>query len=230
MYVGRATRNRLLGFNIKTIGDLAALDPELLKKQFGKCGTILWLCANGLESSSVAGMDFKPLVKSIGHGTTCTEDLKSPEEVWRVLLELSQDIGHKLRANGLSAAGVQMTARDSGLLCRQYQAQLSSPSMSAYELARKAMDLFGDNYAWSAPVRSLTVRAITLISNSLPRQLELFCDFTREKRREKLDETVERIRNRYGSRSVIPATLLGDGKMPGTGENDARMPSVMYRM
>ena len=52
--------------------------------------------------------DFVSPVKSIGHGITCTADLDNEEEVLHVLLELSQDVGHRLRVHGLAATGVQI--------------------------------------------------------------------------------------------------------------------------
>ncbi len=68
----------------------------------------LWRYANGTDTSRVMHKDFVSPVKSIGHGITCTADLQTPEEVFRVMLELSQDVGHRLRVHELMACGVQV--------------------------------------------------------------------------------------------------------------------------
>jgi len=48
----------------------------------------------------------------VGHGVTCREDLFNNEEVWRVMLHLSQDIGHRLRKHEMSAQGVQISVKN----------------------------------------------------------------------------------------------------------------------
>lgn len=101
--VGRATKKILDRYAIKTIGDLAKTDSKLLKYWLGKNGVSLWNFANGLDCSTVAKTDFVSPVKSIGHGITTVADLENDEQVWPVILELTQDIGHKLRVHGLSA-------------------------------------------------------------------------------------------------------------------------------
>ena len=66
--VGRATRKVLDRYAIRTIGDLANTDPDLLKRWLGKNGVALWQFANGLDCSAVAKTDFVSPVKSVGHG------------------------------------------------------------------------------------------------------------------------------------------------------------------
>ena len=75
---------------------------------FGINGLKLWRYANGTDESRVMQKDFVSPVKSVGHGITCTADLDNEEEVFHVLLELSQDVGHRLRVHGLAATGVQI--------------------------------------------------------------------------------------------------------------------------
>ena len=115
LYVGRATAAKLARFGVHTIGELAALPPEFLQRQLGVNGLTLHTYANGLDTSRVMDKDFVAPVKSVGHGITCVADLLTEEEVWLVMLELSQDIGHKLREYGLWATGVQITVKDNAL-------------------------------------------------------------------------------------------------------------------
>ena len=107
IYCGRATTAKLAKYGIHTIGDVAQTDPMFLKRLLGVNGLSLWRYANGTDQSRVMHRDFVSPVKSIGHGITCTADLENDEEVWKVILELSQDVGHRLRVHELSARGVQ---------------------------------------------------------------------------------------------------------------------------
>ncbi|MHC1695649.1 MAG: DNA polymerase IV [Eubacteriales bacterium] len=229
LYVGAATGKKLFLYQIYTIGDIAKSTPEFMQRRLGKNGTQLWVFANGQDESRVMYTDFTSPVKSIGHGTTCTSDLKNNAEVWRVMLELSQDVGHRLRLHGLSATGVQITIKDNTLFSKQFQTRLRTSTQSPLEIARFSFELFKENYMWYNKIRALTVRAITLIPDSTPQQLDLFDDAVKREKRDKIDMAVENIRRRFGDTSIRSAVLLGDLKMSGQGASEIIMPGVMYR-
>lgn len=229
LYVGRATTAKFNTYGIHTIGDIAAADPNLLKRMLGVNGLQLWQYAAGKDDTPVMHKDFVSRIKSVGHGITCIADLLNEEEVWKVMLELSQDIGHRLRLHKLKAAGVQISVRSNDLGYRQFQGPLSLSTQSPMLMAKKALTLFHDNYRWSTPVRAVTVRAINLIPQDNPEQIDLFTDMRRMEKVEKLDDCIEEIRRRFGKRAVFQACLLGDLKMPIDNRHMVQMPGVMGR-
>ena len=228
LYVGRATDARLQSCGVRTIGELAALEPELLRRWFGINGVKLWQYANGAESARVMHRDFVSPMKSIGHGITCRTDLVNDDEVWKVLLELSQDVGHRLRVHGLSARGVQVWVRENDLYGEQYQCRLPIRTQLPSELAEAGFRLFRERYSWVNPVRAVCIRAIELESQENPEQLSFFIDHSRRDRREKLEETIESVRGRFGNRALTYAVLMGDLKMPSDGRELVKMPNPMY--
>jgi DNA polymerase-4 len=228
IYFGRAAQRKLSCYGIRTIGDVARAPVGFLKSQLGKNGEQLWYYANGLDTSRVMHMDYQSPIKSMGRGITCISDLQTAEQVWRVILHLTQDIGHKLRLNELCAGGVQLTIKDNALSYRQYQVKLDVATQSAEEIALSARKLFDAHYGWHTPVRAVTVRAINLIPKSVPQQLMLFDDAIKRDKRDKLETAVEDIRNRFGKWSIYPAALMGDLKIPGHSGNDMIMPGLMY--
>ena len=125
LYAGRATTKKLEKYGIHTIGQLATVNPQLLKSWFGVNGLNLWHYANGTDSSRVMQKDFVSPIKTIGHGITCTADLENNSEVWRVMLELCQDLGHKLRVHNLTANGVQITIKSNDLMYTRIHARES---------------------------------------------------------------------------------------------------------
>jgi DNA polymerase-4 len=229
IYVGHATTRKLENYGIRTIGDIAKSSPEFLKRLLGVNGIALWRYAAGEDTSKVMNINFSAPVKSVGHGITCVSDLTKEEEVWKVMFELSQDIGHKLRLYELSARGVQLTVKDNKLMYKQYQAQLDIATQSPFEIAKKARELFTKNYDWNTFVRAVTVRAINLIPEDVPQQLNVFDDIKKRERREKLDDTVDELCRRFGKRTIYPASLMGNLKMPGRGINEVVMPGMMYK-
>ena len=76
---------------------------------------MLWSYANGYDQSTVKPNDYISPIKSIGHGITTTQDLRKVNEVWPIFLELSQDIGHKLRVHQKCACGIAIHIRDNTL-------------------------------------------------------------------------------------------------------------------
>jgi len=214
LYVGRSTQNKLARCGIYSIGDIAKAPLELLKGRLGKNGLLLSVFANGEDNSRVMKTDFVSPIKSVGHGVTCREDLLNNEEVWRVMLHLSQDIGYRLRKHEMSAQGVQISVKNENLSYRQYQAPLLIPTQSPMAIALKARELFESNFFWNANIRALTVRAINLSPSKAPRQIMWFDDEKKYEKRERLDDTTERIRERFGKEAILPASLLGDIKLP----------------
>ena len=229
LYVGRATNEKLAQHCVYTIGDIAAQDPENLKRWFGVNGLMLWRYAAGADNAPVMNKDFVSPVKSVGHGITCVADLANEEEVWKVMLELSQDIGHRLRIHKLKACGVQVAVRSNDLFGRQFQGKLSLATQSPMVIAEKARGLFQANYRWTTPVRAVTVRAIDLRPKDDPEQIDLFTDTARLDRLDRLDTCIEEIRRRFGKRSVYSASLMGDIKMPCDNRDLVRMPSALAR-
>jgi len=229
LYAGKATAAKLKARGIRTIGDIANCDKDFLQKTLGVNGLTLWTYANGLDNSRVMPSDFVSPLKSIGHGITCRADLLNEEEVWRVILELSQDIGHRLRLYELLAGGVQITIRDNNLLFKQFQAPLEIPTASPLEIAEKARQIFTEHYRQNFRVRAVTVRAIKLMPKNTPFQLTIFDDSAKRKRRDNLETAVEDIRRRFGKRAIISASLMGDLKMPDDGRDKVIMPSLMYQ-
>ena len=212
--VGRATQRVLDSYYIRTIGDLANTDPEFLRQRLGKNGVALWNYANGNDLSLVAKKDFVSPIKSVGHGITTVADLEKPEQVWPVFLELTQDIGHKLRVHGLSAEGVAIHIRDNTLDTRQWQTKIALPTQSPMVIAKTAFQLFEKRYGWLHPIRSVTVQAINLIPQDTPRQIDMFMDAAKQDKLERMEKCVEEIRRRFGKDSIRNGVLCQNLRLP----------------
>ena len=212
--VGRATQRVLDSYCIRTIGDLANNDPEFLRRRLGKNGVVLWNYANGNDLSLVAKKDFVSPIKSVGHGITTVADLEKPEQVWPVFLELTQDIGHKLRVHGLSAEGVAIHIRDNTLNTRQWQTKIALPTQSPMIIAKTAFQLFEKRYGWNNPIRSVTVQAINLIPQDTPRQIDMFMDAAKQDKLERMEKCVEEIRRRFGKDSIRNGVLCQNLRLP----------------
>ena len=229
LYVGRSTENKLAQYGIRSIGDVAKASPETLQHMLGINGIKLWRYANGTDTSRVMHKDFVSPVKSIGHGITCTADLQTPEEVFRVMLELSQDVGHRLRVHELMACGVQVSVRTNDLYASQYQCKLPFRTQLPNEIAGAGFHLLMERYRWDKPIRAVTIRGIDLVSQKEAEQLSMFVDHQKRDRRILLEDAVEDIRRRFGKRAISYAILMGDLKILDDGRQLVTMPRLMYQ-
>lgn len=212
--MGRATQRVLDSYCIRTIGDLAKTDPDFLNRRLGKNGIALWQYANGNDRSRVMNADFVSPVKSVGHGITTIEDLENDEQVWPVFLELTQDIGHKLRVHKKCADGVAIHIRDNTLFSKQWQTALDMPTQSPMLIAKAAFALFEKRYDWRNPIRSVTIQAINLVPQDTPRQVDLFMNIEKIEKAERLDQCIETIRQRFGKNSIRNGILFQNLRMP----------------
>lgn len=219
--VGKSTQATLEKYKIVTIGDIANSPPEFLCKIIGKYGTELWKNANGLGSSHVAHMDEKSSPKSIGHGATCVEDLKTTEEVWKVIYKLSVSVEEELRRKNLDASGVCIEIKNPQLKVRQMSAILPDSTRSAYVIAKKAYELFMKKYCQNGmtPVRSVTVRVNIAGQDTDSYQLSFFDEEPSGGVHSlKTENVFYEIRQKLGKDSLTFASLMGDLKMPGMSE------------
>lgn len=210
--VGRATKKELDRYCISTIGKLAAMPEDFMIRHFGKIGLQLLCYARGEDRSPVMNAGVKIPAKSFGHGTTTVKDLTNNEEVWRVMLELTQDIGSNLKTCGQKASGVSIMIRDNSLYTKQWQCKLTIPTQSAFAIASKAYELFLRSYKWENEIRSITVTAINLVDLNESVQLDLFTDYSKMERQEVLENCVESLRSRFGKNIILPAAILDNKK------------------
>lgn len=229
LYCGNATTAKLGSMGVRTIGGIASLPVEVMQRKFGKNGVALWKYANGLDDSRVAHQDYTAPAKSVGHGITCVADLENMDEARKVIFALSLDIGYKLRYMNLRATGVQLYVRDSELSFCSWQKRLEMATQDEGTIALAAYTLLEEKYSWRNPIRSITVTAIQLDSSQNPTQLSMLLDYERLVRREKLNESIDTIRDRYGKYAVIPALVLDEKKMPVGNDREIIMPGYMYQ-
>lgn len=209
LFVGRATARIFERKCIRTIGDLANTSRETLKSWLGKWGEVLWLYANGYDSTPVARFGSQPEIKSIGNSTTLPRDLTELEEVKITFMVLSESVAARLRKHGFQCETVQISIRGTDLSWIERQGKLEAPSCDSTSIYKKALELFIKNWVPGKPVRSLGVRGCNLSSRQVC-QLSLMKSVQQIQRREKIEEVLDGLRFRFGNKIVVRGTMLAD--------------------
>lgn len=228
LYVGRTTRKTLNGLGVRNIGQLAAADPEQLRQALGKLGPELRLYALGRDEAPVRRADEQPEVKSVGNGMTFRRDLVSRDDVAAGLTALSDEVAARLRAHGLLCTAVQVLIKDTDLRSITRQAPLPAPTHLARDIARAAQALVEKNWPAQKPIRMLTVTALNLTDGTGARQLSwLEPEPQSDEKREKLEQSLDAIRKKYGKASIASASRLnsdlGLGPLSMNSDEDAEL-------
>lgn len=210
--VGPATERKLHSLAIFTVGDLANADFEAVRLRLGKNGELLHRFANGEENSAVLKTDFKYRPQSIGRSVTCPKDLLNFDEVYRVLLRLSEEVARELRREDMEAHSIAVHIRDNRLQVREFMTGVDFPVQSAKVLADEGIKLLKRSYGFEYPLRSVGIRAINLRDYSPEFQLSFFDDRMKLIKQDMLERSMDKVRDRYGDGAVVRASLLNDFK------------------
>ena len=215
LYVGRSTQRKLTSLGVHTIGELAGTSQGILHSNFGKWGDVLYCFANGYDTSPVADFDNRPLVKSIGNSTTTPRDLTTNDDVKIILYVLADSVSRRLREQGFKARTVCISVRDNELSSFTRQYTMKQYTNITSEIAQCGIALFRKHYHWGKPIRSIGISVTDLVSDTIATQTDLFTDESRREQKERLDGTVDWLKNRFGSYCVQPAVLLADRELSG---------------
>ncbi|MDQ0191495.1 DNA polymerase IV [Alicyclobacillus cycloheptanicus] len=231
---GAKTAQRLERLGIRTIGDLARARPEPLLRSLGKRGLELRAWANGLDDRPVqAEPDAQ---KSIGHSITLSKDADQPNELAMVLMNLSDQVGRRVRRHGLAGRTVQLTIRYANRETIIRSRTLPVPTQLTEEIYREALALMTEHRRTDRKVRLLGVTLQNLqsaeadgVSSVAGNEdapgtqvlLPLFADVAvpaadpeprltddRRDRLRKLTEVTDRLRDRYGEDIVVRGRML----------------------
>lgn len=203
-FVGRATIKKLFSLGIKTIGELAAVDPAWLKSILKKQGEIVWGFANGIDLSPV--LDQPAANNGYGNSTTTPYDVTDIPTADKVLLALAETVGSRLRSDKVEIEVIAVGIRYANMEYVSRQKQLLNATNLTIEIYHAACDLFTE--LWNGqPIRHLSIHTSKTQGEEFARQMLLF-DHTDYDKIARMDATVDSIRNRFGIDAVMRATFI----------------------
>jgi DNA polymerase-4 len=204
IFVGKSTVKKLNTLGIYTIGELAKTDVEILKAHLKKHGEVIHSFANGRDTSVISQEEAEN--KGYGNSTTISFDVEEESTAKMILLSLTETVAARLRRDGMMANVVSVSIVDFEFRNSSHQMTLLSPTHNSNELHKAACALFDE--LWDGtPIRNLGVQTSKVVSEDAERQMNLF-GFETDEKREKLDQAIDKIRNRYGSAAIQRASLV----------------------
>ncbi len=202
--LGRKTVPKLNNLHIKTIGDLAKFDLNKLIKIFGKHGKIMWEYANGIDLSEVIYKCEPP--KSVSNSTTLAKDIDDLDKLNEILLTLAEYVSYRLRKYNMLGKVVNVGLRTNEFKDFSHQKKLDIPTSNTKDIYIKAKELLKEMYKGES-IRLVSLKVDNLC-DKCENQISLF-DVMENKKQEKLDETLDKLREKFGYSSITRAGKLG---------------------
>ena len=211
LYVGRATHKKLEKANIRTIGELASTSDKYLSLTLGKVGLELKAFACGKDISAVSKVSEAENVKSFGNSTTCPVDLVDNAQVKSVIYVLAESVAERMRHKGYYGVTVSLWVKDNTLQSFERQVSLKCPTNVSIDIAEAAYRLFLEHYDWSLNVRAVGVRISGLTQGNI--QCDIFGSVENTIRNQKLDFTIEKLRERFGYSIIKRGNIMSNEKL-----------------
>lgn len=204
--LGKRTVPKLYNMQIKTIGDLAKTNKKILQDKFGKHGTMMWEYANGIDNSEVKYQKEKP--KGIGNSVTLPEDILDIDKLEEMLLALTEQVTYRLRKQKMLARVVNVQLRNKDFVDTSHQRKLPNATASTKEILKVAKELLKQMYRNGTPIRLIGVRVDDL-TDTEEMQISLFNDVVKNNKQEKLDKTIDKLKEKYGYNLITRAGKMG---------------------
>jgi DNA polymerase-4 len=202
--VGPRLAARMRSLGIQTVGDLAHAPETTLKAMFGVIGAQLREAAWGRDDTPLTPVHEGVDPKSMGHEVTLAEDSTDREFLEGTLLRLADQVARRLRGDGYSARVVAVKLRNGKFATIIRQRALGGHTADARRIFEVARDLWRSNWD-GGPVRLIGITASDLEPAGAVTQAELF---DVDERRTRLDRALDRVRDKLGEASVVPAGSL----------------------
>lgn len=207
--VGKKTTEKLHNMGIRTIGDLAKCDQDLLVKFFGKVGSDLHQHANGNDPSPLEPHVMGDM-KSIGRSKTLPEDVRDLNQARKILLELTELIGITARKHKKKGCTVQITLKFSDFQVITRQTTIPETN-STIEIYRNACSLLEQNWHQTKAVRLIGVSIGGFAEDGSGGQMSLFDLMNPPKKQNKenqIDQVMDKIRLKHGMEKISRGTLV----------------------
>jgi DNA polymerase IV len=197
---GCAKLNRM---GVKSVADLSRLPLELLEETHGKWEVSLYRKARGISCSPVNAETEDP--RSISRETNFATDSTDLLFLESTLSYLTEKTTAQLRSNGLFAKTVTLKLRYSDFKMVTRSQTLDWPTAADHKLLKTATKILRKIFYGRMQLRLIGISLSSLTAH--PYQQEDFFDLKDSERRDRLYQGIDRIRKKYGFRSILRAAI-----------------------
>ncbi|MFT6880225.1 MAG: DNA polymerase-4 [Algoriphagus sp.] len=198
--VGDKTFQTLCNLGIKRVRNVQELPLEMMSSVLGKNGHSIWQKSNGIDTSPVIEYHER---KSISNERTFGKDTIDIAMLKTTIEAMAEQLSFQLRSGEKIAGSISIKIRYSDFNTYSKQARIAYSSAD-HIMIPKALELFESLYNRRLLVRLIGVKFSEIISGGY--QINIFENSIKTAN---LYAEMDKIRQRYGSRSVMRASTFG---------------------
>ena len=200
--VGKSSSKTLMEMGIKTIGDLAKVDVNILKRRFKSQGEMMHQYAWGIDYSPVEARSSKN--KSISVTETLEKDIDSIPVLRKILLRQADRVGKQARREKLYAKTVAVIFKTSDFVSYSHQMKLVNSTNVTEEIYKICLQILKNGWR-GEPLRLIGIRLADFTTDN-SKQVSIF-DQEKDIHVDKIQEVIDNITDKFGEGVIIPASL-----------------------
>lgn len=198
--VGDKTYQTLRHLGVRRIQTIQEMQEDMMIRVLGKNGSMIWRRAQGVDNRPVVAFNER---KSISTERTFDKDTIDGAKLKSILIAMAENLAFQLRRGDKLTACIHVKIKYSDF--NTYSKQLRIPFCSAdHILIPKILEIFERLYNRRLLVRLIGIRFSHLVSGNY--QINLFDDTENALN---LYNALDKIREKYGDRTVVRASGLG---------------------
>lgn len=128
--IGPVAQKKLIGYHLRTLGDVANADPALLKQVFGKNTQLMIDRCRGVDTAVVStGEPAKSVSNEISFATSLTDR----KELQARIATMAHKVGRRLRRKGIEGTTLHLKIRKEDLsvrTCQRHKANLGTNDLT----------------------------------------------------------------------------------------------------
>ncbi len=205
--IGEKTEELLKKSGIYLVEQLARMPDSILENLLGKNGKKIKLLAQGIDESPVTPPS---TAKSIGKETTFVTNITEKAVLTKELLKISQLVGYTARKKGYKGRTITLKIRFHSFITFNRSKTLENPTYFDDIIFKTVVELLDKVRHKKGGVRLLGIKLSNLTLGNGIKQLKILRDEEDKKgdKLEQLTQSLDEIREKYGSKAVTRASLL----------------------
>jgi len=205
--IGKKTEELLKKSGIYLVEQLARMPDSILENLLGKNGKKIKLLAQGIDESPVIPPS---TAKSIGKETTYSTNIIEKEKLIKELLKLSQLVAYNVRKKGYKGRTITLKVRFQNFTTFNRSKTLENPTHLDDIIFKTVVELLDKVRHKKGGIRLLGIKLSNLTLGKGIKQLKFLRDEVDKKddKLEQLTQSLDKIREKFGSKSITRASLL----------------------
>jgi DNA polymerase V len=204
--IGKNMQRNLNNMGLYKVGDIAKLDKNILKKKYGIMGEELWNHVNGIDESRI--QDYKEIAhdKSFSHSQVLFKDYNE-SNIKIIISEMIEVLGARLRKHHKQTSvigfGIGYSKNVGGGFYHSIKIVATDQEKDILNICLMLFDKYYENL----PIRKVSIACAGLVDKE-GYQLNLFEEAKNITKKEKINTTVDEIKERFGKNSLVKASAL----------------------